>query len=48
MDFLTKAVLSIVVVVIGAPSLPLTSGTSAPVILGILTGIWGIDWTGGE
>lgn len=41
-----KLGLSALVVVIGSPSLPLTGGTSATVILGLLAGIWGIDWDG--
>lgn len=41
-----KIGLSLLVVVIGVPSLPLTGGVSATVIIGVLTAIWGVDWTG--
>lgn len=43
-----KAVLSAVWIIVGAPSLPLSGGTSATVILGGLAAIWGLDWGGGE
>jgi ABC-type Co2+ transport system permease subunit len=41
-----KLLLTAIVIVVGSPSLPLTGGTSAPVILGLIAGIWGIDWDG--
>jgi hypothetical protein len=43
-----KTILSIAWVIIGAPSLPISGGTSATVILGGIAAIWGINWGGGE
>lgn len=39
-----KLFLTALVVVIGSPTLPLSGGTSAVVILSLIAGIWGIDW----
>jgi hypothetical protein len=46
-DFV-KSILSIILLVVGAPSLPISGGTSATVIIGGLFAIWGINWSGGE
>lgn len=39
-----KVVLSLAVIVVGAPSLPITGGASAVVVLGALFAIWGVEW----
>lgn len=39
-----KILLTIVVVIVGAPSLPITGGVSGVVLLGLIAAIWGIDW----
>lgn len=44
--FWTKAILTVLVVVVGAPSLPLTAGTSGAIIIGAVFAIWGVDWSG--
>ena len=41
-----KLLLTGAVIVIGSPSLPLTGGASATVIIGVIMAIWGIDWSG--
>lgn len=40
---LEKIGLSLIVIVIGVPSLPFTGGVSGIVLLGILLAIWGVD-----
>lgn len=49
MNVVTKAVLSAVVVILFVPGLIIEPGPISEIAaLGILTSIWGIDWTGGE
>lgn len=43
-DDIGKWILSALVLVVAAPALPLTGGTSAAVAIGALFAIWGIDW----
>jgi hypothetical protein len=47
-DATWKVLLSAAVVIIGAPSLPVTGGVSGTVLLGMLAAIWGVNWGGEE